>query len=112
MHACRCLELTDNNPDYHLYAFSTGYLNLLGQVANLGCSAYITTDCISFMVQETNGHHFSFLESLLTYAGELVPELMHKSALSQCPDTLCTVSASIQASHIWHFLLQNSVCSY
>ena len=68
--ACRCLELTDNNPSYHLFAFGTGYLNVLGQAANLACSAYLTADCIDFMVQEINGHQFTPLETLLTYASE------------------------------------------
>lgn len=68
--ACRCLELTDNDPSYHLYAFGTGYLNVLGQAANLACSAYLTADCIDFMVQEINGHQFTPLETLLTYASE------------------------------------------
>ncbi len=68
--ACRCLELTDNNPSYHLFAFGTGYLNVLGQAANLACSAYLTADCIDFMVQQINGHQFTALETLLTYASE------------------------------------------
>ena len=67
---CRCLELTDNNPKYTMYAFGTGYLNVLGQAANLGCSAYLTADCINFIVQMTNGHNFSPLEILLTYASK------------------------------------------
>ena len=76
--ACRCLELTDNDPKYHLFAFGTGYLNVLGQAANLGCSAYLTADCIDFMVQQMNGHQFSPLETLLTYASESVQSPVHR----------------------------------
>lgn len=72
---CRCLELTDNDPKYTMFAFGTGYLNVLGQAANLGCSAYLTADCINFIVQMTNGHQFSPLEILLTYASELPPSV-------------------------------------
>ena len=74
--ACRCLELTDNDPRYTIFAFGTGYLNVLGQAANLGCSAYLTADCIDFMVGEVNGHQFSPLEKLLTYASELLQSLV------------------------------------
>lgn len=73
---CRCLELTDNDPRYTIFAFGTGYLNVLGQAANLGCSAYLTADCINFMVEEVNGHQFSPLETLLTYASESLQSLV------------------------------------
>ena len=68
--------MTDNDPRYTIFAFGTGYLNVLGQAANLGCSAYLTADCIDFMVEEVNGHQFSPLETLLTYASELLQNLM------------------------------------
>ena len=74
---CRCLELTENDPKFHLFAFGTGYLNVLGQAANLGCGAYLTADCIDFMVEATNGHEYTPLETLLTYASESAQSLVH-----------------------------------
>ena len=67
------MELTDNDPRWAILGWVTGWLNVLGQFATTAFAADILAAHIASMFVMGNGHVFTNVEMLLSYAGQHCP---------------------------------------